>query len=198
MVELNLTKRQQEIFDFIKRYGGGARLSAHGPGHRQGDRPDLVVDGARPPRQPGEGGACCAAIPTKPRALEILVDKAKQAVAPAGCRSWARSPPASRCSPRRTSRSTCLCPAIAGGDEGEFILRVKGDSMKDAGILEGDHVVVRRQDTAARRRDRRGAGRARRPRSSASSRRRTTCGSSRRTRRSSRSASATSRCWAAS
>ena len=28
------------------------------------------------------------------------------------------------------------------------MLRVKGDSMKDAGILEGDHVIVRRQDTA--------------------------------------------------
>ena len=27
-------------------------------------------------------------------------------------------------------------PGIAGGDQGEFILRVKGDSMKDAGILE--------------------------------------------------------------
>ena len=40
-------------------------------------------------------------------------------------------------------------PGIAGGDEGEFVLRVKGDSMKDAGILEGDHVVVRRQETAA-------------------------------------------------
>jgi repressor LexA len=39
-------------------------------------------------------------------------------------------------------------PGIAGGEEGEFVLRVKGDSMKDAGIFEGDHVVVRRQDTA--------------------------------------------------
>jgi repressor LexA len=40
-------------------------------------------------------------------------------------------------------------PRIAGGDQGEFVLRVQGDSMKDAGILEGDHVIVRRQDTAA-------------------------------------------------
>ena len=39
-------------------------------------------------------------------------------------------------------------PQIAGGDEGEFVLRVKGDSMKDAGILEGDYVVVRPQETA--------------------------------------------------
>jgi repressor LexA len=39
-------------------------------------------------------------------------------------------------------------PAIAGGDEGEYVLRVRGDSMKDAGILPGDYVVVRRQETA--------------------------------------------------
>ena len=40
-------------------------------------------------------------------------------------------------------------PDIAGGDRGEFILRVNGDSMKNAGILGGDHVVVRRQEHAA-------------------------------------------------
>ena len=39
-------------------------------------------------------------------------------------------------------------PPLAGGDEGEYILRVSGESMRDAGILAGDHVVVRRQDTA--------------------------------------------------
>jgi repressor LexA len=39
-------------------------------------------------------------------------------------------------------------PGIAGGDDGEFVLRVKGDSMKDAGILEGDFVIVRKQETA--------------------------------------------------
>ena len=40
-------------------------------------------------------------------------------------------------------------PRIAGGDEGEFVLRVRGDSMRDVGILEGDFVVVRPQQTAA-------------------------------------------------
>ena len=73
-------------------------------------------------------------------------------------------------------------PGIAGGEDGEFVLRVKGDSMKDAGILEGDHVIVRRQDTAT-------DGEivvalvgeeARRP-SSASSASATTCACSRRT-----------------
>ena len=39
-------------------------------------------------------------------------------------------------------------PDIAGGEIGDYVLRVRGDSMKDAGILEGDVVVVRPQDTA--------------------------------------------------
>jgi repressor LexA len=39
-------------------------------------------------------------------------------------------------------------PEIAGGDEGEYLLKVRGDSMINAGILPGDHVVVARQDTA--------------------------------------------------
>jgi len=39
-------------------------------------------------------------------------------------------------------------PELAGGEEGEYVLRIRGESMKNAGILEGDYVVVRRQDTA--------------------------------------------------
>ena len=39
-------------------------------------------------------------------------------------------------------------PAFAGGDDGEYLLRVRGESMKDVGILDGDLVVVRPQDTA--------------------------------------------------
>ncbi|GAG19933.1 unnamed protein product, partial [marine sediment metagenome] len=37
-----------------------------------------------------------------------------------------------------------LGPALFGGGE-LFALRVEGESMKDAGIYDGDHVVVRRQ-----------------------------------------------------
>ena len=37
-------------------------------------------------------------------------------------------------------------PLSTGGDE--FLLRVRGDSMVEAGILPGDFVVVRRQETA--------------------------------------------------
>ena len=39
-------------------------------------------------------------------------------------------------------------PELAGGGDGGYVLKIRGDSMKDAGILEGDYVVVRPQDTA--------------------------------------------------
>ena len=39
-------------------------------------------------------------------------------------------------------------PDVIGGEEGDYILRVRGESMKDAGILEGDYVVVRPAEDA--------------------------------------------------
>jgi repressor LexA len=39
-------------------------------------------------------------------------------------------------------------PSAAGGDDGAYLLRVRGESMKKVGIIEGDLVVVRPQDTA--------------------------------------------------
>jgi repressor LexA len=40
-------------------------------------------------------------------------------------------------------------PEFAGGRDGEYLLRVRGESMKEVGIMEGDLVVVRPQETAA-------------------------------------------------
>ena len=40
-------------------------------------------------------------------------------------------------------------PAVIGGETGDFVLRVQGESMVDAGILEGDYVVVRPAELAA-------------------------------------------------
>ena len=39
-------------------------------------------------------------------------------------------------------------PEFAGGDSGQYLLRVRGDSMRNVGILEDDLVVVRSQVTA--------------------------------------------------
>ena len=38
---------------------------------------------------------------------------------------------------------------MIGGEDGDYILRVRGESMKDAGIFEGDYVVVRPAEEAA-------------------------------------------------
>ena len=37
---------------------------------------------------------------------------------------------------------------MIGGEDGDYILQVRGESMKNAGILEGDYVVVRPSDDA--------------------------------------------------
>jgi repressor LexA len=39
-------------------------------------------------------------------------------------------------------------PGLAGGEEGDYLLRVRGDSMMNIGILDDDLVVVKRQDVA--------------------------------------------------
>src|ERR671920_1699457 len=39
-------------------------------------------------------------------------------------------------------------PPVAGGDQGEYVLKIRGQSMIDAGILDGDYVVVRKQENA--------------------------------------------------
>jgi repressor LexA len=40
-------------------------------------------------------------------------------------------------------------PSRCGDDDEMFALRVQGDSMRDAGIMDGDLVIVRRQLTAS-------------------------------------------------
>ena len=150
MVELNLTKRQQEIFDFIKRYSAkhGYPPTVRDIGKAVGLTSSSTVHAHLANL---EKLGLLRRDPTKPRAIELLGRQGRSSARRrrAGCRSSARSPPVSRCWPRRTSRSTSRSPPIAGGDDGEYMLRVRGESMKDAGILEGDHVVVRPQETAA-------------------------------------------------
>jgi repressor LexA len=40
-------------------------------------------------------------------------------------------------------------PSRSGGNDEMFALRVRGDSMRDVGIMDGDVVIVRRQPTAS-------------------------------------------------
>ena len=89
--------------------------------------------------------------PTKPRAIELL-DRAA-----AGMRGFVRPglPLVGQVAAgqpvlaEENIEDYIQTPTVAGGDEGDYLLRVRGESMKDAGILEGDLVVVRPQETAS-------------------------------------------------
>ncbi len=148
MVELNLTKRQQEIFDYIRRYGSehGYPPTVRDIGKAIGLTSSSTVHAHLANL---EKVGLLRRDPTKPRALEILVDKAKQAVTPTGLPVVGQVAAGAPMLAEENIEDYVAVPGIAGGDEGEFVLKVKGDSMKDAGILEGDHVVVRRADSAA-------------------------------------------------
>jgi repressor LexA len=145
MVDLSLTKRQQEIFDFIKRYS-----SRHG-------YPPTVRDIGK-----AVGLASSSTVhahlanlekvgllrrdPSKPRAIELLdkaVEGVKNVVRPNGLPLVGQVAAGQPVLAEENIEEYVEVPGLAGGDDGEYLLRVRGDSMKDAGILEGDHVVVR-------------------------------------------------------
>jgi repressor LexA len=147
MVDMSLTKRQQEIFDFVKRY-----VSEHGypPTVRDiGKAIGLTSSSTVHAHLANlEKLGVLRRDPTKPRAIEVLKDKAREVVAPAGLPVVGQVAAGQPVLADENIEEYVPVPGIAGGDDGEFVLRVKGDSMKDAGILEGDFVIVRRQETA--------------------------------------------------
>jgi repressor LexA len=147
MVELDLTKRQQEIFEFVKRYVGehGYPPTVRDIGKAIGLTSSSTVHAHLANL---EKLGLLKRDPTKPRALEVLVDRARSAVSPGGLPLVGQVAAGSPVLADQNIEEYVPVPGIAGGDEGQFVLRVKGDSMVNAGILEGDHVIVRKQDTA--------------------------------------------------
>ena len=89
--------------------------------------------------------------PSKPRAIELL-DRAtrgvKAAVSGPGLPLVGQVAAGSPVVAEELIEDHVAVPEEAGGRSGEFILRIRGESMKNAGILDGDLVVVRRQQTA--------------------------------------------------
>ena len=146
-MDLNLTKRQQEIFEFIKRYS-----SQHGypPTVRDiGKAIGLTSSSTVHTHLANlEKIGLLRRDPSKPRALELLVDQAKKAVGPSGLPVVGRVAAGSPVLAEENIEEYVEVPQLAGGDSGAYVLRVSGDSMRDAGILDGDHVVVRKQETA--------------------------------------------------
>jgi repressor LexA len=147
-MDLDLTKRQKEIFDFIRRYA-----SKHGYPPTVREIGKAVGLGS-----PSTVHAHLANLekigilrrdPTKPRAIEVLVERAKRAVRGSGLPLVGEVAAGEPVVAEERIEDYVDLPAQVGGDEGDFILRVKGDSMKDAGILAGDYVVVRAGESAS-------------------------------------------------
>ena len=144
---MDLTKRQKEIFDFIRSYASktgypptvreiGKAVGLHSSSTVHAHLANLEKVGL------------LRRDPTKPRAIELLVGKAKRAVQASSVPVVGQVAAGEPVLAEENIEEYLELPSIVGGDEGDFILRVKGDSMKDAGILDGDYVVVQEAGSA--------------------------------------------------
>jgi len=145
-----LTARQQEIWQFLAEY-----LDEHGypPTVREiGDAVGLASPSTVHAHLANlERAGLLRRDPTKPRAIELVGRRRAEA---------GRDVPAAPVLPL-VGRIAAGGPLLAEesvedriavpeplGRNADFLLRVTGDSMIEAGILDGDVVVVRRQDDA--------------------------------------------------
>jgi repressor LexA len=144
---MDLTKRQQEIFDFIKRYSAkyGYPPTVRDIGKAVGLASSSTVHAHLANL---EKAGLLRRDPSKPRALELLDRAAEAVVTPGGLPLIGSVAAGQPILAEENIEDYVQVPEIAGGGEGEYVLRVRGDSMKNAGILPGDFVVVRPQDTA--------------------------------------------------
>src|SRR5512133_1185917 len=147
-----LTGRQQEIWKYLTDY-----VDAHGypPTVREiGEAVGLASPSTVHAHLANlERAGLIKRDPTKPRALELRRDPKPQP-ASAAADHVHRLPLVGEIAAggplladQNVEDYVAVPEPLARGGE-EFLLRVKGDSMINAGILEGDIVVVRRQQTA--------------------------------------------------
>ena len=153
---MDLTKRQQEIFDFIKRYSAkyGYPPTVRDIGKAVGLASSSTVHAHLANL---EKLGLLRRDPTKPRAIELLdrvsetvVDNVRSLVSGPGLPVVGQVAAGAPLLAEENIEEYVQVPEVAGGghNTGEYVLRVRGESMIDAGILEGDYVVVRPQDTA--------------------------------------------------
>jgi repressor LexA len=158
---VDLTKRQQEIFDFIKRYSAkyGYPPTVRDIGKAVGLASSSTVHAHLANL---EKLGLLRRDPSKPRAIELLdrvrgdvgsavgsaVENALGALRP-GLPLVGQVAAGTPILAEENIEDYVQVPAIAGGEDGEYVLRVRGESMKNAGILGGDFVVVRPQETAS-------------------------------------------------
>ncbi len=154
---MDLTKRQQEIFDFIKRYSAkyGYPPTVRDIGKAVGLASSSTVHAHLANL---EKLGMLRRDPSKPRAIELLdrvgrevdnvVGNVRQFVAGPGLPVVGQVAAGAPILAEENIEEYVQVPPAAGGETGEYILRVRGESMRDIGMLEGDFVVVQRQDTA--------------------------------------------------
>lgn len=145
-----LTKRQQEIFDYVKQYAAdhGYPPTVRDIGKAVGLTSSSTVHAHLANL---EKAGLLRRDPTKPRAIELFdraTESLKAAVKPIGLPLLGQVAAGQPILAEENIEEYVEVPQLAGGDDGEYVLRVRGDSMKNAGILDGDFVVVRRQDSA--------------------------------------------------
>lgn len=149
-----LTARQQEIWEFLVHYA-----DAHGypPTVREiGEAVGLASPSTVHAHLANlERAGLLRRDPTKPRALELTGrPRAERAPAVPAAGELTKLPLLGQIAaggPLLAEQNVedwigVPEPLSRGGEE--FLLRVKGDSMVDAGIMDGDYVVVRRQADA--------------------------------------------------
>ncbi|HYB23404.1 MAG TPA: transcriptional repressor LexA [Solirubrobacteraceae bacterium] len=152
---MDLTKRQQEIFDFIRKYSAkyGYPPTVRDIGKAVGLASSSTVHTHLANL---EKIGLLRRDPSKPRAIELLdravgsaVDSVRGIVREDGLPLLGSVAAGQPMLAEENIEDYVSVPEIAGGGDGQYLLQIRGDSMKDAGILEGDYVVVRPQDTAS-------------------------------------------------
>lgn len=146
-----LTKRQQQILDFVR---AEVHRCGYPPSVREiGDAVGLSSSSTVHSHLAAiEAKGYIRRDPTKPRALEVLdfrdtdsaIDYGRVHAVPIVGQVAAGQPILAS----ENIEGTLSLPAEYAGEH-TFILKVRGDSMIEAGILNGDHVVVRQQETAS-------------------------------------------------
>jgi len=145
-----LTGRQQEIWQFLTEYVG-----SHGypPTVREiGEKVGLASPSTVHAHLANlERAGYLRRDPTKPRALELLRDRPAAAAEPSDVHKLPLLGSIAAGAPllaeEHVDEYLAVPEPLSRGGE-EFLLRIRGDSMIDAGILDGDIVVVRRTQEA--------------------------------------------------
>jgi repressor LexA len=143
-----LTKRQQEIWEFLVEY-----VDTHGypPTVREiGEKVGLASPSTVHAHLANlERAGLIKRDPTKPRALELSGRAQREAAVPVHALPLVGQIAAGGplLAEQNVDAYVAVPEPLSKGGE-EFLLRVHGDSMTGAGILEGDYVVVRRQRDA--------------------------------------------------